>query len=116
METVIKAMESVGGLTSAHVVVALTISGALTMAVIQIMKDMTPIRRGFQRRWIAWWMRRNARVFDPAQPPNADTAEGFLVELATGNDRNAFFDLSADQLVGQMNAAAQITLDYPQQY
>jgi len=43
-------------------------------------------------------------------------AETDLIHLATGGDRSAFYDLEAPQLCGQMNAAAQIAIAYPDRH
>ena len=116
MEAVTKALQNLASLTSANLVIALVLSGTLTMAVIQIIKDMTPIRRHFQQNWIKWWLDKQAKLYDTANSPEVDKAEGFLIALATGGDTHAFYDLAAEQLVAQMSAAAQITLDYPKNY
>ena len=39
-----------------------------------------------------------------------------LVRLATGGDKKAFLSLPAEQLAGQINAAAQVAIDYPETY
>jgi hypothetical protein len=116
MDTVVEALHSLASLTSADLVIALVLSGTLTMAVIQIIKDMTAIRRHFQQNWIKWWLGKQAKLYDTANSPDVDKAEAFLIALATGGDTYAFYDLAAEQLVAQMSAAAQITLDYPKNY
>jgi hypothetical protein len=45
-----------------------------------------------------------------------ESAQTLLVELATGGDDRAFYELAIEQMVAQMNAAVQITLDYPKLY
>jgi hypothetical protein len=45
-----------------------------------------------------------------------EPAERDLIHLATGGDRNAFYDLETAQLCGQMNSAAQIALAYPDRH
>jgi hypothetical protein len=130
-EQVLKALVNIGGLKSVHIVAALLLSGTLTMAIIQILKDLCPIRRAFQRSWIEGWLRQQALGFSQskatsaesgkspaaaASAANAVAAETVLLGLATGGDEHAFHDLSAEQLVAQMSAAAQITLDYPRSY
>ncbi|GBL47658.1 hypothetical protein SFMTTN_3500 [Sulfuriferula multivorans] len=39
-----------------------------------------------------------------------------LIRLATAGDPKAFYDLEIEQLCGQMNAAAQALLDYPERH
>ena len=108
---------------------ALAIAGTLAMAILQIIKELTPIRRGYQRRWLEHWFKVRAEKFT-VDAVNAGTnvissvflpldswkAQLTLVELATGGEANAFYDLAVEQVVAQMNAAAQIALEYPHAY
>ena len=45
-----------------------------------------------------------------------DEAEADLVRLATAGDDEAFYDLAIEQMCGQMNAAAQVVLEYPERH
>jgi hypothetical protein len=87
------------------VALVLAAAGTLTMAILQIIKELTPLRRWFQRNWLRRWIRERG---------GNETALTQLVELATGGDANAFFDLAAEQLVAQISAAGQVVLDYPE--
>lgn len=94
---------------------ALAAVGVLSMALIQTAKDLVPIRRWFQLARVRAWLRRQAAQ---APPPagaavDPDRAEEDLIRLATSGDRAALFDLPIEQVTGQMNAAAQIVLDFP---
>lgn len=82
--------------------------GSLTMAALQVMKQLLPVRRAFQKRKIEDWI-------GSGSGDGPKTVQ-LLVDLATGGQSNAFFDLPIEQLVAQMNAAGQITLDYPANY
>ena len=113
---------------------AMAAVGVLSMAVIQAIKDTSPVRHAFQKRFLRrWLLRRTENKFgskgihglrDPLRrlPPGApglaqvSTAEEDLVRLATGGDDMAFYDLAIEQLCGQMNAAAQLALEYPQRH
>jgi hypothetical protein len=53
---------------------------------------------------------------DVADQQTASEAEADLLRLATAGDRAAFYDLPIEQVCGQMNAAAQVVLDYPARY
>ncbi len=94
---------------------AATAIGVLSMAILQTIKDMFPLRRAFQRGWIQRWLK------DSSDNPPAGsnftaspkTAETQLIRLATDGDAAAFYDLPIEQLCGQMNAALQIVLDDP---
>jgi hypothetical protein len=110
--------------------------GTLTMAILQAFKDITPVRRWFQRARMRSWLSEQAQLaHDNGHVPlNADQvdleqkklaqvnptvrsmavkAEGELLELATNGDSSAFYDLEIEKLCGQWNAAIQIVIDYP---
>ena len=108
---------------------ALAIAGTIAMAILQIIKELTPLRRGYQRKWLDRWFETRAERFTIAAvaaepifihrdrlPVDAGKAQATLVELATGGETNAFYDLTIEQVVAQMNAAAQIALEYPHRY
>lgn len=109
--------------------------GTLSMALIQAIKDMFPVRRFYQR----WWMRKHLRtlagvcakngLFIPSAPDASDQsartrsesvdpeiAERQLIELATAGQAAALYDLQIEQLCGQITAASQIAMDYPHRY
>ena len=95
---------------------ALAIS-VIATAVVELFKDLFPIRRNFQRGFLAKWFSDRLTAQSKA-PTHAEllAAEADLVHLATGGDRSAFYDLETPQLCGQMNAAAQIALAYPDRH
>ncbi len=99
--------------------VALAAVGVLSMAFLQTVKDIFPLRRRFQAAWISGWLEDQARQA-PAIPTgtavNAETAETVLIRLATSGDRDALYDLPIEQVSGQMNSAAQLVLDFPWRY
>jgi len=90
---------------------------AIATALVQLLKDLLPIRRRFQRRFLAKWFsqRLSARSKTVANAQLVE-AEIDLVHLATGGDRNAFYDLEPAQLCGQMNSAAQMAVAYPNRH
>ena len=87
----------------------------IATAFVQLLKELFPVRRLFQRRYLKLWFtdrlekRRKAQV-------NVAAAEDDLIHLATGGDRQAFYNLEPAQLCGLMNSAAQIALAYPQRH
>ena len=86
-------------------------------AIVQLLKELLPIRRRFQRSYLGSWF--TARLKERGKPVTSDDlkrAETDLIHLATGGDRNAFYDLETPQLCGQMNAAAQIALAFPDRH
>lgn len=94
---------------------ALAAVGVISMAFIQTVKDMVPLRRWFQAWWVKGWLQNQARQARLVQGFEADPeeAEKDLIRLATSGDREALYDLPIEQVSGQMNAATQIVLDYP---
>jgi hypothetical protein len=84
---------------------------------VQLLKDLLPIRRRFQRRFLgSWFSERLAAQSKAVADEQLIEAETDLIHLATGGDRSAFYDLEPAQLCGQMNAAAQIALAYPDRH
>lgn len=95
---------------------ALAAVGVISMAFLQTVKDMLPVRRWFQAAWVRGWLRDQATQAPPittAIAVNADAAEADLFRLATSGDRSALYDLAIEQVTGKMNAAAQMVLDFP---
>jgi hypothetical protein len=117
VNTVVTALQKIGSWSTSQVLFALTLTGLLTMAILQTLKDLTPVRRWFQRTWLHAWLRDRAASFNAKRNglPEAVAARAHatLIELATGGAEEAFYDLQTEQLVAQMNAAAQLALDYP---
>jgi hypothetical protein len=117
------ALTNLGGWTRAsQAVLALTLAGMVSTAVIQLFKDLTAIRRWFQEGWLGSWLEQRTAAFNlslgkeplpPLATVSLDKVKAQLIELATGGDHNAFYDLPSDRLVAQANAAAQSALDYP---
>jgi len=86
-------------------------------ALVQLLKDLLPIRRHFQRRFLAaWFSERLSAGSKKIEDKQFKDAEADLIHLATGGDRSAFYDLEPPQLCGQINSAAQITLAYPDRH
>jgi hypothetical protein len=89
---------------------------AIATALVQLLKDLLPIRRRFQRRFLAsWFSKRLSARKAPGQKQLLE-AETDLIHLATGGDRSAFYDLEPAQLCGQINSAAQLALAYPHRH
>jgi hypothetical protein len=116
LNTIALALASLSGGTTANTVIALAAAGTIAMALLQVIKELTPLRRAFQHRWIDRWIDAQAAAAAKSVPPLTaipSDAKNSLVELATGGQANAFYDLPIEQLVAQVNAAAQVVLDYP---
>lgn len=90
--------------------------GALSMAVLQTLKDLLPVRQIFHRKRINAWLEKHAKESPHKVKANATQAENDLILLATAGDVDAFYDLPLEQLCGQMNSALQVALDFPEKY
>ena len=96
-------------------VAALSILGGVSMALLQTLKDLAPIRQWFQKYYLNKWMKEGAA--EAGLPPAAaTTAENDLLKLAVDGDAAALYDLQIEQLCGQYTAAIQIVLEYPASY
>lgn len=96
---------------------ALAAIGVVSMALLQTVKDTLPVRRWFQATWVRKWLTDQAKqasaIGAGGATANPVNAEADLVRLATSGDRQALYDLPIEQVTAQMNAAAQIVLDFP---
>ncbi|MDA8107697.1 MAG: hypothetical protein M0015_03580 [Betaproteobacteria bacterium] len=92
-------------------VAAMAAVGVLSMAIIQTLKDMLPLRNWYQRAYLRAWLARKQRAAGGGPDPIA--AERDLVRLATAGDDKAFYDIPIEQMCGQIGAAMQVVLDYP---
>ena len=111
-----KLFGDIGGWSS--YLLALVGLGTLTMAVLQTIKDTTPLRRWFQERQMSKWLKEHASVASKNLyvKVNIAAAERQLLVLATDGDARAFYDLEIEKLCGQWAAANQIIIDYPALY
>ncbi len=73
------------------------------------------MRNWFQQWWLDRLLKERAAKAKKVGEiePNVKNAEDDLIRLATAGDRAAFYDLAIEQMCGQMNAAAQVILEYP---
>jgi len=92
--------------------------GSLTMAILQAIKDTTPLRQWFQKYQLTKWLMLHAEVAKQNNngAPSWCDALSQIVLLSTDGDSNAFFSLEIEKLCGQWNAAVQIVLDSPKEY
>jgi hypothetical protein len=106
--------------------------GALSMAIVQVFKDLGPVRQWFNRGFLWNWFLeqlftgralRRRRIFGwkraKAVPPLDAQVEQALHEavfLAAGGHELALLDLGVEQLCGQLTSASQVALEYPRRY
>ncbi|HQS57605.1 MAG TPA: hypothetical protein PLU16_02535 [Gallionellaceae bacterium] len=79
--------------------------GTLSMAIVELLKGITRFRCRFHRRMLARWM----IDFNCRRE---------LMVLAAGGEQNAnvLFDQPTERMMGQIQAAANMALDYPDRY
>jgi len=89
--------------------------GTLTMALLQAVKDITPVRRMYQRYRMRQFLQAHAEIAKKNLefPACWCRAEDQLLRLATNGDLKAFYSLEIEKLCGQWNAALQIVIEYP---
>jgi len=83
--------------------------GTIAMALLELVKSVTFWRRHFHRRRIERWL---------AGAPDVDAAQQQLMLLAAGGKENAavLYDQPTAKLMGQVQAAANVALDFPSKY
>jgi len=79
--------------------------GTLSMAFLELLKGVTAFRRHFHRRELSWWVSNKA-------------SRNELLLLAAGGNENAnvLFDQPTERMLGQIQAAANLALEYPDRY
>jgi hypothetical protein len=89
----------------------------LTMAIIQVGKNLFFLRYWFNRRHMMSWLEERAHQAKTNHHRNcsATNAEKKLLHIATGGDTRAFYDTEIDDLCRQWVSAAQFLVDYPAQ-
>ena len=96
---------TVGGLWP--ILVSLAAVGLLSYAILEMIK-VFPVRRGVNWLFVRTWLKKSKAV--------APSAEADVALLAAAGEKWVMYSLPAEKLAGQINAAAQIALAYPQKY
>ncbi len=111
------ALMPTNGGTLLQLVGALAAIGTIAMLLIQIIKELTPMRRNYQMQKVKTWLEDKAKA-STVDIKKADAGKSYaqLIDLATGKDEKALFELPTEQMVAQMNAAAQAAMDYPKDH
>jgi hypothetical protein len=89
---------------------------SIATALVELLKDLFPVRRAFQRNFLKRWFAERLAAKPNAGAIEFRKAEAELVRLATGGDRDAFYDLEPAQLCGQVNSAAQQVIAFPKRH
>jgi hypothetical protein len=103
---------------------AIVLLAAVSMAFLQLINDLLPVRAIFHNWRLRKWIRQRAATYEQfsGKPKNRpfpvvdpEDARIQLISHSTGGNPWAFLGLPTDQLVAQINAASQIALEYPRQ-
>jgi hypothetical protein len=97
--------------------VALAVIGSVTMALLQTIKDLFPIRNTFQRRALVRWLIAVSVETTKFNQKICETeAEKDLVSLAANGERRAFYDQQIEDLCALFNACMQVVLEDPEKH
>jgi hypothetical protein len=96
----------------------LSIIGGVSMAILQTIKDLLPVRQWFQEFYLDRWVEAGAAEARERfkKDISATRAETDLLTLAVDGDKGAFYDLQIEQLCGQYTAAIQMVLEFPSKH
>jgi hypothetical protein len=118
---VLDGLKALGSEQTWIVASAMLIASTISMAILQIVKEISPLRRYVQRLWVDAWLKNgmqgtvaNHQASD-AQAADAEEVWAKLKrdveELTTGGNKNALYELPPDDMISQFNAASVIVLD-----
>lgn len=121
---------AVGGVALAFLVLAGV--GTITMAAIQVLKELTPLRCWFHKRQVTRWLiirskeldRERQDVDNLSNGDNSSEADKAIVvelinswaELSVGGDLSAFFSPPVEEMAAQMKQAVPVMLDEGSRY
>jgi hypothetical protein len=96
----------------------LSIIGGVSMAILQTVKDLFPVRQWFQAFYLGRWAEEGAIEARERfkKDISATRAQTDLLILAVDGDKDAFYDLQIEQLCGQYTAAIQMVLEFPRKH
>lgn len=97
---------------------ALATLSTLTMALLEAIKSLTPVRRYFHGRVVKKWLERQATCVreEPQAPIIAAEAENTIIQMGADGERKAFFEMDGDALFQQLTQVLQLAVDYPLNY
>lgn len=95
--------------------------GAVAMALVQIVKELTPMRTILQRRWLVAWLDKDWCHGDKLAesldlPPQAQTLIDSMADVTAGGEAHSLYELAGDQMMQQMLRSAPVILDNPRRY
>jgi hypothetical protein len=122
-------MTALGSLASSPVgyaFIALAAAGTIAMALLQVVKEVTPLRTKYQQAWFRAWIASRAARFlgvlsqRPLAPstsaPSIDDVEWQIIDLSTGGMGRALYGMPTEDMVTQMKQILPIVLDEPKSH
>ena len=125
IESILSSISTLANDQLLKLVLVLVASATISMIVIQILKELTPLRSRYQRFWFRRWLDQGPVFVDCAEAAASRQREERnataimeigIIGLTSGGERNALYDLSATEMFSQMKLAVSIILDEPQRY
>jgi hypothetical protein len=89
--------------------VALAGLGVLTSAVVQVLKNLLPLRYAFHRWALARWLKRK-------NPARAAEIQPKILAIAANGNAFALYDAETDEFCRNLEAVGQIAIDHPGSY
>jgi hypothetical protein len=95
---------------AASYLLAFAAIGALTMALIQTIKELTPAREWFHNRALERWVSRSVKADKSGR---AVSCIEELIALSTAGDRQALCSLEIERLAGLLASVGAVVVDFP---
>src|SRR6266568_5831293 len=109
---VVDALNALSGGDTWRAMLALAGAGTISMAALQVIKELTPLRRKYQRSWFECWIDSQVRGLEKSMKTSGPKAQGVrveaaaaklqVVELATGGLADALYDLQVESMTPQI--------------
>ena len=123
LKPIVDALSALGKGFTWDLIWAFAAAGTISVATLQVIKELSPLREWFQKRHFELCIVCRATAFNKSLQTAQDTlvvkeddAKKQVVELATGGLSSALYALPIEDMVAQINLAAPITLDSPVRY
>lgn len=122
LDQVLGALSAFAAGITGQVALALVAAGTISMAALQVIKELSPWRIKFQRGRVEAWLRAKACGLESSDGLPVIGCEQLshlneeIVELAAGGSQRALYNQAPEDLALQIMAASQIVLDEADEY
>jgi hypothetical protein len=90
--------------------------GAISMAIIQSLKEFLPLRRYYNRYWLSRWLKLQGAPVSMPEGTALSPVLQSLVTLTVGRDPNVLYEMEADALIQRIQDVRAVILNYPPSY